>query len=135
MPQSLDVKHAIARRASTFPNGCHVAEVEVDPETGGVEIVRYTIVNDFGVVVNPLLVDGQVHGGIVQGIGQALMEQVVYDDRRASRSPAPIMDYALPRADDSPFFDVREPPACPPPPTRSASRAAARPAVPARCRR
>ena len=73
-PQSLDVDLvADDGPPSAFPNGCHIAEVEVDPDTGVVEVVRYTIVNDFGVVINPLLVDGQAHGGIVQGIGQALL--------------------------------------------------------------
>ena len=66
--------------AWTFPNGCHVAEVEIDPETGVTTIVRYTAVDDFGVVLNPMLVAGQVHGGVVQGIGQALYEHAVYDD-------------------------------------------------------
>ena len=65
---------------STFPNGCHVAEVEIDPETGVIEIVRYTGVNDFGTVVNPMIVEGQLHGGVAQGIGQALMEAVSYDE-------------------------------------------------------
>src|SRR4029077_12638058 len=74
-PQSLDVHHVSnGPAAATFPNGCHVAEVEVDPETGVVELVKYTCVNDFGIVVNPLIVAGQLHGGVVQGVGQALME-------------------------------------------------------------
>jgi len=79
-PQSLDVTHVSdGPSASTFPNGCHVAEVEVDPETGVVEVVKYCCVNDFGIVVNPMVVEGQLHGGVVQGIGQALMEVAVYD--------------------------------------------------------
>ena len=80
LPQSLDVANIIDGPPSAFPNGCHIAEVEVDPETGVVEVVRYSFVNDFGVVINPLLVAGQAHGGIVQGIGQALREHTVYDD-------------------------------------------------------
>ena len=64
---------------SAFPNGCHVAEVEIDPDTGVVEVVRYHMVNDFGTVVNPMLVAGQAHGGVVQGIGQALMERCAWD--------------------------------------------------------
>ena len=72
LPQSLDVANISDGPPSAFPNGCHIAEVEVDPETGVVEVVRYSFVNDFGVVINPLLVNGQAHGGIVQGIGQAL---------------------------------------------------------------
>ena len=74
-PQSLDVDHiSDGPSASTFPNGCHIAEVEIDPDTGGVEVVKYSCVNDFGVLVNPMIVAGQLHGGVVQGIGQALME-------------------------------------------------------------
>src|SRR5207237_6247897 len=79
VPLSLDVDHATKDTPSTFPNGCHVAEVEIDPETGVVQIVRYFAVNDFGTVVNPMIVAGQLHGGVAQGIGQALMEQVSYD--------------------------------------------------------
>src|SRR5438445_1190091 len=80
LPRSLDVADIYDGPPSAFPNGCHIAEVEVDPDTGMVEVVKYTFVNDFGVVINPLLVDGQAHGGIVQGIGQALLERNVYDD-------------------------------------------------------
>jgi hypothetical protein len=65
---------------AAFPNGCHVAEVEIDPETGVIEVVKYASANDFGTVINPLLVEGQMHGGLVQGIGQALMENTVYDE-------------------------------------------------------
>src|SRR5207302_562386 len=79
VPRSLDVQNISDGPPSAFPNGCHIAEVEVDPDTGVVDVVRYTFVNDFGVVINPLLVDGQAHGGIVQGIGQALREHTVYD--------------------------------------------------------
>ena len=80
VPNSLSVKHVSNEPIpSVFPNGCHVAEVEVDPDTGVVEIVKYNSVNDFGTIINPLLVAGQVHGGVVQGIGQALMEKTAYD--------------------------------------------------------
>ena len=72
----------------TFPNGCHMAEVEVDPETGVVEIVRYRVCDDFGKTVNPMIVRGQVHGGVAQGLGQALLERTVYDAARASCCPA-----------------------------------------------
>ena len=82
VPASLDVDHATKEIPSTFPNGCHVAEVEIDPETGVTRIVRYSAVNDFGTVVNPMIVEGQLHGGVAQGIGQALMEEVSYDDER-----------------------------------------------------
>src|SRR5690242_6537415 len=101
VPSSLDVDHATKETASTFPNGCHVAEVEIDPDTGVTRIVRYSAVNDFGVVVNPMIVAGQLHGGVAQGIGQALMEEVSYD---ASGQPitGSFMDYALPRAGDVP---------------------------------
>jgi aerobic carbon-monoxide dehydrogenase large subunit len=109
MPSSLDVDHATKEIASTFPNGCHVAEVEIDPETGVVKIVRYSGVNDFGTIVNPMIVAGQLHGGVAQGIGQALMEEVNYD---SSGQPitGSFMDYALPRAEDVPPIAVGDHP-------------------------
>jgi aerobic carbon-monoxide dehydrogenase large subunit len=109
VPDSLDVDHTTEAVPSTFPNGCHVAEVEIDPETGIVRIVRYSGVNDFGVIVNPLLVAGQMHGGVAQGIGQALMECVNYD---SSGQPitGSFMDYALPRAEDIPIMEVGDHP-------------------------
>ncbi|GBD45197.1 Carbon monoxide dehydrogenase large chain [bacterium HR40] len=100
----LDTETEIRLSAWTFPNGCHIAEVEVDPATGAVEVVRYTVVDDFGVVLNPLLVAGQVHGGVVQGIGQALLERTVYD-RGGQLLTGSYSDYGLPRADNVPFFD------------------------------
>jgi len=100
-PRKLDVSHVTEAIPSAFPNGCHVAEVEIDPETGAVEVVRYSSVNDFGTILNPLLVAGQVHGGVVQGIGQALMEIALYDDGGQLLTGS-FMDYALPRADDVP---------------------------------
>jgi len=103
LPKSLDVADIYDGPPSAFPNGCHAAEVEVDPDTGMVEVVKYTFVNDFGVVINPLLVDGQAHGGIVQGIGQALRESTVYDEDGQLLTGS-YMDYAMPRADDAPFF-------------------------------
>ncbi len=103
VPQSLDVKHVFDQAPSAFPNGCHIAEVEIDPETGVAEVVKYTMVNDFGVIVNPLVVEGQLHGGVVQGIGQALMERTVYDDEGQLLTGS-YMDYALPRAPDVPNF-------------------------------
>ncbi|MGH6682143.1 MAG: xanthine dehydrogenase family protein molybdopterin-binding subunit, partial [Bradyrhizobium sp.] len=102
--QSLDVAHIANGPPSAFPNGCHIAEVEVDPETGTVEVVRYRFVNDFGVVINPLLVTGQAHGGIVQGIGQALIEHTVYDTEGQLLTGS-YTDYAMPRADDAPLFE------------------------------
>jgi aerobic carbon-monoxide dehydrogenase large subunit len=98
-PGKLDVKHVTEVIPSAFPNGCHVAEVEIDPETGKVEVVRYNSVNDFGTVLNPLLVEGQVHGGVVQGIGQCLMEDARYDES-GQLVTGSFMDYALPRAED-----------------------------------
>jgi len=103
LPKSLDVKHATDPIPSAFPNGCHVAEVEIDPQTGVVEVVKYSSVNDFGTVINPLLVEGQIHGGLVQGIGQALMEHTVYDENGQLLSGS-YMDYAMPRANDAPDF-------------------------------
>jgi aerobic carbon-monoxide dehydrogenase large subunit len=103
LPQSLDAQLVVDGPPSAFPNGCHIAEVEVDPETGIVEVVRYAFVNDFGVVINPLLVNGQAHGGIVQGIGQALLERTVYDGEGQLLTGS-YVDYALPRADDAPLF-------------------------------
>ncbi len=90
--------------AYSFPSGCHVCEVEVDPETGKVELLGYTAVNDFGVVVNPMLLEGQVHGGVAQGIGQALMEELVHDPRSGQLLTGSFMDYASPYAQDLPSF-------------------------------
>ena len=100
---SLDVAHDYVTPPSAFPNGCHVAEVEIDPETGVVEVSRYSMVNDFGVLINPLLVEGQAHGGVVQGVGQALLESVVYDDSGQILTGS-LMDYALPHASQVPGF-------------------------------
>ena len=103
-PTTLDIDHVSdGPSASTFPNGCHIAEVEVDPETGAVDVVSYNCVNDFGTVVNPLIVAGQLHGGVVQGIGQALMEKVDYDSDGQLLTGS-FMDYAMPRAADMPSF-------------------------------
>jgi carbon-monoxide dehydrogenase large subunit len=105
VPASLDVDHTIQGVPSTFPNGCHVAEVEIDPDTGVVQIVRYNGVNDFGTVINPMIVAGQIHGGVAQGIGQALMECVTYDDNGQPVTGS-FMDYALPRAEDIPSMTL-----------------------------
>jgi len=101
VPQELDVTHVFDQAPMAYPNGCHVCEVEIDPETGVVNIDRYLAVNDFGVQVNPLLVAGQAHGGIAQGIGQALMEHVAYSEDGQLLSGS-YQDYALPRAGDMP---------------------------------
>jgi carbon-monoxide dehydrogenase large subunit len=94
----------VAQDEATYPNGTHICEVEIDPDTGDVDIVGYTIVDDFGVTVNPVLLLGQVHGGVMQGIGQCLTEGVVYSED-GQLLTASFMDYAMPRADDAPFFD------------------------------
>ncbi|WP_420408925.1 xanthine dehydrogenase family protein molybdopterin-binding subunit [Hoeflea sp.] len=94
----------VVQDEATYPNGTHVCEVEIDPDTGTVEIARYTIVDDFGVTVNPVLLLGQVHGGVVQGIGQCLQEGVVYSED-GQLLTASFMDYTMPRAGDMPFFD------------------------------
>ena len=90
----------------TFPSGCHVAEVEIDPETGGCELLRYTAVDDYGRLINPMLTEGQVQGGVAQGIGQAMTEHTVYDPESGQLLSGSLMDYALPRADDLPSFDI-----------------------------
>lgn len=105
VPSSLDVTHVTDPVPGTFPNGVHVAEVEVDPETGAAQVVKYTAVNDFGTVLNPLLVEGQIQGGVVQGLGQALLEGAVYDAEGQFLTGS-FMDYAMPRAHDAPNIAV-----------------------------
>jgi len=105
VPPTLDVSLVTEEAGVAFPNGCHVTELEIDPDTGVVEVVRYTMVNDIGTVINPLLLEGQCHGGVVQGIGQALMERTVYDEDGQLLSGS-FVDYAMPRADDVPMFEV-----------------------------
>ncbi len=90
----------------TFPNACHVCEVEVDPETGRIELVAYVVVDDVGTVINPLTLKGQIHGGLVQGISQILMEQVVYDPESGQLITGSFMDYAMPRASDMCHFEI-----------------------------
>jgi aerobic carbon-monoxide dehydrogenase large subunit len=101
----LDSDATFNGEASTFPNGCHICEVEIDPDTGKVEIARYSVLDDFGRVINPMLVAGQVHGGVVQGLGQALLENCVYDKDSGQILTASFTDYAMPRADDMPDID------------------------------
>src|SRR5471030_1187840 len=105
LPQSLDVSHISDNPPFSFPNGCHIAEVEIDPETGIIEVVRYFMVNDFGTVINPMLVAGQAHGGVMQGIGQILMENALYDEQGQPITGS-FMDYAMPRASDAPDFSI-----------------------------
>jgi carbon-monoxide dehydrogenase large subunit len=95
----------------TFPNGCHACEVEIDPETGAVEVVRYVVVDDVGTVINPLTLKGQVHGGVAQGLGQALVENMVYDRDSGQLVSASFLDYAMPRADHLPPIEVVSNPA------------------------
>jgi carbon-monoxide dehydrogenase large subunit len=92
--------------AVTFPSGCHVAEVEIDPETGAVSLERYLAVDDYGRLINPLLTKGQVQGGVAQGVGQALLEHTVYDLESGQPLSASLLDYAIPRADDLPPLDI-----------------------------
>ena len=103
-PALLSVSDAVGPPQPTYPNGTHIAEVEIDPETGHVDIIGYVVVDDFGVTLNPLLLAGQVHGGAVQGIGQAIMEHAVYDRDSGQLVTGTLMDYALPRAEDVPSF-------------------------------
>ncbi|HMF26847.1 MAG TPA: xanthine dehydrogenase family protein molybdopterin-binding subunit [Pseudolabrys sp.] len=106
LPTSLDVNHVVKDPVpSAFPNGCHIAEVEIDPETGATHIVRYSAVNDLGTVVNPLLVEGQIQGGVVQGLGQVLLEEAIYDSD-GQLVTGSFMDYAMPRAHDAPTINV-----------------------------
>jgi aerobic carbon-monoxide dehydrogenase large subunit len=106
MTSSLDVDHVVKNPVpSAFPNGCHIAEVEVDPDTGAAQVVRYCAVSDLGTIVNPLLVEGQIQGGVVQGLGQALLEEAIYDSD-GQLVTGSFMDYAMPRAHDAPMIDV-----------------------------
>ena len=106
-----DVAPGLAHKAThlcdryTFPNGCHVAEVEIDPETGEVKLDRYVIFDDYGRLLDPRLTLGQVHGGVAQGIGQALFEHALFDAETGQILSGSLMDYALPRADDLPAFE------------------------------
>ncbi len=106
IPTSLEVDHVGSQPVPfAFPNGCHIAEVEVDPQTGAAHVVKYFAVNDLGTVVNPMLVAGQIQGGAVQGLGQALLEQAVYD-QDGQLVTGSFMDYAMPRAHDVPMIEV-----------------------------
>jgi aerobic carbon-monoxide dehydrogenase large subunit len=110
-PEHLAARHSWTPPDATYPNGTHVCEVEIDPETGDTQVLRYTVVDDFGVTLNPLLLAGQVHGGLVQGLGQALHERTVYD-ADGQLVTASFMDYRLPRAADIPdiHFETRNVP-------------------------
>jgi len=101
----LEATHTRAPEHYTYPNGCHICEVEIDPATGRAAIERYTVVDDFGRAMNPKLLEGQVQGGTVQGIGQALLEHAVYDPESGQLLSGSFMDYAMPRAGDLPSLD------------------------------
>ncbi len=103
-PEKLTAAKDFSTDTPTYPNGAHIAEVEIDPDTGKTTIVNYVVVDDFGATLNPLLLAGQVHGGLVQGIGQALMEETVYDAASGQLLSASFMDYAMPHAHDAPSF-------------------------------
>jgi carbon-monoxide dehydrogenase large subunit len=105
VPVTLDVTHVTEQIPGTFPNGVHVVEVEIDPDTGLTRAVKYTAVNDFGTVLNPMLVEGQVQGGAIQGLGQVLLEAAVYD-ADGQLVTGSFMDYAMPRAHDAPMIAV-----------------------------
>ena len=103
---TLDVDHVVKNPVpSAFPNGCHIAEVEIDPETGATQVVSYSAVNDLGTIVNPLLVEGQIQGGVMQGLGQVLLEQAIYD-ADGQLVTGSFMDYAMPRAHNAPMINV-----------------------------
>jgi carbon-monoxide dehydrogenase large subunit len=102
----LDTYHLWTREAMTYPNGTHVVEVEIDRETGAVTLARYTAVDDYGVLVNPMVASGQAHGAMAQGVGQALLERAVYDPESGQPLAGSFMDYAMPRADDLPRFEL-----------------------------
>jgi carbon-monoxide dehydrogenase large subunit len=102
----LEASGSWATDPSNFPNGCHVCEIEVDPETGVVTIDRYAVVDDVGRIINPLICEGQIQGGLAQGIGQALLEAVAYDDESGQLLSGSFTDYTMPRADDLPAFDL-----------------------------
>ena len=104
-PHIFSTKHSYKTQGASYPYGAHIAEIEIDPADCRPQIQRYTVVDDFGVVVNPLTLHGQIHGGIAQGVGQALYEYMVYDDFGQLLSGS-LMDYTLPRADHLPAFDI-----------------------------
>jgi carbon-monoxide dehydrogenase large subunit len=109
VPATLDASLVFPGVPSAFPNGCHVCEVEIDPETGVVDVVRYSMVNDFGTLLNPLMVEGQAHGGVTQAIGQALLEATAYDEDGQFLTGS-YMDYCIPHADNAPSYSFRSHP-------------------------
>ena len=109
IPQEFDYEHPSSVADATWPNGCHICELDVDEETGEVEIVRYSVVDDVGTVINPLLLKGQIVGGVAQGIGQILMEDIRFDENGQNLT-ASFMDYAMPRATDISAVEVKSNP-------------------------
>jgi carbon-monoxide dehydrogenase large subunit len=105
--ESLDTKQAVDT-PQTFPNGCHIAEVEVDPATGEMEVATYTAVDDAGNIIDHTLIEGQMHGAVAQGLGQALFEAVVYDKDNGQLLSGSFMDYCMPRATDMPAFRIAD---------------------------
>ena len=103
IPEDLDTK-VNAETPLTFPNGCHIAEVEIDPATGALALAGYAAVDDCGNALNTMIVEGQTHGSIAQGLGQAMMENAVFDNSGGQLITGSFMDYAMPRADDMPSF-------------------------------
>ena len=101
----LDLAHSYATKGASSPYGCHIAEIEIDSVTMVPVIQRFTVVDDFGKVINPLTLEGQIHGGIAQGVGQALYEHMPYDEAGQLLAGS-LMDYTLPRADHLPSFDI-----------------------------
>jgi carbon-monoxide dehydrogenase large subunit len=101
---------SFAPEIPNFPNGCHVCEVEIDPETGMTRVLRYVVVDDVGTVINPLTLAGQIHGGVAQGIGQAFTEHLVYDEASGQLLTGSLMDYGLPHADEVCAFELAENP-------------------------
>ena len=106
----LTVQHGYSTEAENYPNGCPVCELEIDPDTGAVEIAAYHVVDDVGTVLNPLLLKGQIHGGVAHGVGQALMEHIVFEDDSGQLLTGSFMDYAMPRADDFSAIEVKSNP-------------------------
>jgi carbon-monoxide dehydrogenase large subunit len=104
--ETLDTGTTFERSEVSIPNGCHAAAVEVDPETGTIKLTDYWIVDDFGTIINPMLADGQVMGGVAQGIGQAILENIVYDADSGQLVTGSLMDYGLPRADMIPNMEI-----------------------------
>ncbi|MGH7089426.1 MAG: xanthine dehydrogenase family protein molybdopterin-binding subunit, partial [Stellaceae bacterium] len=107
VPPTLDDVGTSTADKNTFPNGCHICEIEIDPETGASQLCRYTVADDFGRIVNPLIVEGQIQGGVAQGLGQIFLEGAVYDPESGQLLTGSFTDYALPRAGDMPPIEVR----------------------------